>query len=396
MSANPKQLHFYRAQQRTAPAPSAQTSVADPVSAEIIRRALNSAANQMKQAAIRTSFSPLIYESLDFAVVLYDRHVRLLAQAPTQPLFMGTMGFCIEGAVEAVGGEGVLEPGDVLVYNKPYGTGSHAQDCALIMPVFHAGELVGYAANKAHWLDIGAIAPYCTNTTDVYQEGVVIPGVKLYKGGTRVDDIHRLILANCRFKQAVDGDINSQIASLHVGARELVRVIERFGLETFNACVERILDHGERVVREYIKRVPDGVYRASCRIDDNGIDREPVESELEQTRDSEHPQVRQHPHRHRGRDHVEHALDHRQPPPPRVVAAPRLDDVCGREGQARECRRDPRRDVADRLVAAGERPARAVHDDRHQDAGHDESPDRPSRREGFQSGAAAVPHPHQW
>jgi len=276
VSANPKQLYSYRAAQSQ----SAQAAVADPVSAEIIRRALNSAANQMKQAAIRTSFSLFIYETLDFAVVLYDRKVRLLAQAPTQPLFMGTLGFCIEGAVEAVGGEGALEPGDILVYNRPYGTGSHAQDCALIMPVFHAGELVGYAANKAHWLDIGAMAPYCTNTTDVYQEGVVIPGVKLYRAGARVDDIYRLILANCRFKQAVEGDINSQIASLHVGAREMVRVIERFGIETFNACVERILDHGEQVVREYIKRVPDGVYRASCAMDDNGIDREPVRFEV--------------------------------------------------------------------------------------------------------------------
>jgi N-methylhydantoinase B len=285
MSANSSELYRYRTRV-IPPNTSSQTSEADPVTTEIIRRALKSAAKQMKRAEIRTSFSTVIYESLDFCVVLYDRHVRLLAQAPTQPLFMGGMGFCIEAAVAAVGGEGALEPGDVIIYNQPYGTGSHAQDCALVMPVFLTdGELVGYAANKSHWLDIGAMAPYCTNTTDVYQEGVVIPGIKLYRGGQVNTDVYRLILANCRFKQAVEGDIHAQLASLHVGARELRRVIDRYGLATFNTCVERMFDHGERVVREFIQQVPDGVYRATCHMDDNGLDDKPLQFEVAVTID---------------------------------------------------------------------------------------------------------------
>jgi N-methylhydantoinase B len=280
MSSNSKDLYRYRV--RAVPEDvAARQSQADPVTTEIIRHALNSAAKQMKRAMIRTSFSPLIYEALDFAVVLYDRHMRLLGQAPTQPFFMGTMGFCIEAAVEAVGGESALDPGDVIIYNRPYGTGSHAQDCAVVMPVFlGGGELVGYAANKAHWLDIGALAPYCTNTTDVYQEGVVIPGIKLYRRGELSADVHRIILANCRFKQAVEGDIRAQIASLHVGARELVRIIERYGLPTFNGCIESMFDHGERVVREFIRKVPDVVYRATCHMDDNGVDHEPISFEV--------------------------------------------------------------------------------------------------------------------
>jgi N-methylhydantoinase B len=280
MAADTTELVYYRTQ-NDPPGAAEAARQADPVTTEIIRRALDSAAKQMKQAMIRTSFSPIIYESLDFAVVLYDRHIRLLAQAPTQPLFMGNMSFAIENAVQAVGGADALEPGDVIVYNIPYGSGSHAQDCALVMPVFgSAGELVGYAANKAHWLDVGALAPYCTDTTDVYQEGVVIPGLKLYKRGERNDDVFRLILANCRFKQAVEGDINAQLASLHVGARELVRVMDRFGLEVFNSCVERMFDHGERVVREFISRVPDGTYRASCRMDDNKLQDTPIEFQV--------------------------------------------------------------------------------------------------------------------
>lgn len=257
------------------------TADADPVTVQIIRFALDSAAKQMKRAAIRTSFSPIIFEALDFAVVLYDHKLRLLSQGMTLPIFMGTMGFCIEGAVQAVGGTAALEPGDVLIYNKPYGTGSHAQDCAIVMPVFLPNKtLVGYVANKAHWLDIGAKAPYCTDTTDVYQEGLVIPGVKLYKAGVLNEDVYRLVLANCRFSKAVDGDVNAQVASCHVGSRELLRVIDRFGYETFQSCVERMLDHGEHTAREFIERIPDGRYSAACHMDNNGVDDKPIEFEV--------------------------------------------------------------------------------------------------------------------
>jgi N-methylhydantoinase B len=284
MKANGVAVHVYSNCTGSA-GPSGKHSDADPVTTQIIRQALNSAARQMKRATIRTAFSPIIYEALDFAVVLYDRRIRMLAQAPTLPIFVGTMSFCIEGAVRAVGGEGRLEPGDVLIYNVPYGTGSHAQDCAIVMPVFLADELVGYAANKAHWLDIGAKAPYCTDTTDVYQEGVVIPGVKLYKAGTLNEDVHRMAIANCRFKTAVNGDLNAQVASCHVGARELVRVIKRFGYTTFTESIERMFDHGETVVREFIKSIPDGTYRATCHMDDNGLDDKPIEFEVAVTVD---------------------------------------------------------------------------------------------------------------
>src|SRR3954463_4850012 len=136
---------------------------ADPVTTEIVRQGLNAAADQMKRALIRTSFSPVIYEVLDFAAALYDRDVCLLAQAPTLPTFMGTMSFCVEAAVEAIGGEEALEPGDIVLYNVPYGTGSHAQDAALVMPVYLGEELIGYTTIKGHWLDIGAKDPYSTD-----------------------------------------------------------------------------------------------------------------------------------------------------------------------------------------------------------------------------------------
>jgi N-methylhydantoinase B len=249
---------------------------ADSVTTEVVRHGLNSAAAQMKRALIRTAFSPVIYEVLDFAVAIYDRQVRMLAQAPSLPTFMGTMSFCVEGAVEAVGGESTLEPGDIVLYNVPYGTGSHAQDAAVVMPVFLTGELIGYTTIKGHWLDIGAKDPYSTDTVDVFQEGTIFPGVKLVRRGELVEDVFRIATANSRVPKMVAGDINAEIVGVRTGAAALVRVVERYGLETFSGAVERMFDHGEAVVRSWFERIPDGRYVGQGEMDDNGVTRDPV------------------------------------------------------------------------------------------------------------------------
>ena len=246
---------------------------ADPVTTEIVRHSLYSAANQMKRALVRTAFSPVIYEVWDFAVAIYDREVRMLAQAPSLPAFMGTMNFCVEGAVAAVGGEGALEPGDIVLYNLPYGTGSHQQDMAFVMPAFLPGAtLIGYTAIKAHLLDIGGKDPYCTDTVDVFQEGTVYPGIKLYARGELVADMYRTFLANSRVPKMVAGDLNALGVGVRIGAAELVRVVERYGLESFTASVERMYDHGEAVVRSYFDKIPDGRYVGHGRMDNNGLD----------------------------------------------------------------------------------------------------------------------------
>lgn len=253
---------------------------ADAITTEVIRHSLNSAANQMKRALIRTAFSPIIYEVLDFAVAIFDERMRLLAQAPTLPLFMGRLGFCVEAAVEAVGGPEALEPGDVILYNYPYGTGSHPQDAALVSPVFHEGALFGYIAVKAHWLDIGAKDPYSTDTVDVFQEGTIFPGVKLLSRGELVSDIYRIALANSRVPRMVAGDINAELVALRTGESAFLRVVERFGIEIFRSCVERIFDHGEAIVRSYFARIPDGEYIAKGMLDDDGLSEEPIEFEV--------------------------------------------------------------------------------------------------------------------
>ena len=254
---------------------------ADPVRTEVVRHGLDSAANQMKRALVRTAFSPIIYEVLDFAVALYDRDVRMLAQAPSLPLFMGRLSFCVQNAVSAIGGEGVLRPGDVILYNHPFGTGSHPQDAALVAPVFlHDEELVGYAAVKAHWLDIGGKEPYATDTVDMFQEGTIFPGVKLVSGGRIVPDIYRMALANSRVPKAVAGDINAELVSVHTGARAMLRVIERYGAAVFGACVERMFDHGESTVRAWFDTIPDGRYVGQGTLDNDGVGGELIEFDV--------------------------------------------------------------------------------------------------------------------
>src|SRR6476469_6326632 len=160
-------VHRYENRERRGDA-----TAVDPVTTEVVRHGLISAAEQMKRALVRTAFSPVIYEVLDFAVAIYDRDVRLLAQAPSLQIFMGTMNFCVQATLEAVGGEEGLEPSDIVLYNYPYGTGSHPQDAAVVMPVYlRDEELIGYTTIKGHWLDMGGKKPYSTNTVDVFQEG---------------------------------------------------------------------------------------------------------------------------------------------------------------------------------------------------------------------------------
>jgi N-methylhydantoinase B len=209
---------------------------------------------------------------LDFAVAIYDRDIRLLAQAPSLPFFMGTMNFCVQATLDAVGGEEGLEPGDIVLYNYPYGTGSHPQDAAVVMPVYlRDEELIGYTTIKGHWLDIGGKEPYSTDTVDVFQEGTIFPGVKLYRRGVLVEDIYRMAIANSRVPKMVAGDINAEVVGVRTGAAAFLRVVERYGLETFRDSVERMFDHGEAVVRSYFEKIPDGVYVGHGKMDDNGI-----------------------------------------------------------------------------------------------------------------------------
>jgi N-methylhydantoinase B len=253
---------------------------ADPFTTQVVRHGLISAAEQMKRALIRTSFSPVIYEILDFAVAIYDRHSRLLAQAPSNPLFMGTLGFCVDAATDAVGGPHSWAAGDIVLINIPYVTGSHQQDAAMVMPAFVDGELTAFAVVKAHWQDMGAKDPYCTDTVDVLQEGLLLPGVKLYDRGQRVEAVYQIAVANTRMPDMVAGDINAEVVAVRTGVAAVEALVGRYGGPNFWTCVERMLDHGEAIMRARLEAIPDGRYVARGQMDDDGIGAEQVPFEV--------------------------------------------------------------------------------------------------------------------
>ena len=244
----------------------------DPITSEIIRNSLNSAAEQMKKALVRSAFSPIIYEVLDFASAIYDKNYCMLSQSPSLPGFMGTLSFCVEQAVKEVGGEENIFDGDIIIYNNPYGSGSHSQDAALVKPVFIENKLIGYTAIKAHWLDTGGKEPYSTDTVDVFQEGTIYPGLKLYRKGKLEEDIFKLIKANSRVPKAIEGDLNAQLNGIIAGANALKRIVNKFGYELFYASVLEIYEHGEKLVRKSLQKIPDGTYSGFGQMDSNGVD----------------------------------------------------------------------------------------------------------------------------
>ena len=206
-----------------------RTAAVDPVTASIIRHGLDAAADQMLVTLKRTAFSPIIYDVLDGGGALYDRHFRMLSQIQTLPMFTGSLGFCVQSAFEHYATREGLQDGDVIVVNDPYLTGTHQWDVAVVVPGFLDGELVGYAAIKAHQLDVGALAPFVSNSTDLFQEGTIYPGVKLFKAGRRDDDLYRTILSNTRLPESAAGDLSAQAGACRAGLRALVELIGRYG-----------------------------------------------------------------------------------------------------------------------------------------------------------------------
>jgi N-methylhydantoinase B len=258
-------------------APRPRAVVADPITTEVVRHGLAAVADQMKQTMRRSAMNPAIYEILDFSCALYDADVRLLAQAETLPMFLGSMNFCVESSIARLAAEDdPMEPGDVIVSTYGYDIGTHQQDLSVVVPIFDGDRLVGYAATKAHHMDIGAKEPYCTDTVDIFQEGLILPSIKLYRRGERVRDMYRTLLANSRLPDTLSGDLDAQISSARTGVTGLLRLIRRYGHETFMACVERTFDHGEALVRSVLAEIPDGRYVAEGAMDNDGINPELV------------------------------------------------------------------------------------------------------------------------
>jgi N-methylhydantoinase B len=248
----------------------------DPVSFEVIRNALVAATDEMVLALKRSAYSTNIKTRSDFSCAFFDAELRAVAQGFAQPVHLGSMVEQVPKAVQSYG-EDNLGPGDVIVTNDPHPSGVHLNDVSLISPVYDGEKLLGYVANLAHHVDVGGGAPASIGAfREVFQEGVIIPPVRLVEGGTIVEDVFRLILAQIRSKHETAGDFRAQIAANATGVRRVTALVERHGQETILTAMEELLEYTERRTRAELEALPAGVYEAEGFVDNDGYTDEPV------------------------------------------------------------------------------------------------------------------------
>jgi N-methylhydantoinase B len=248
----------------------------DAISFEVIRNALVAATDEMVLALRRSAYSTNIKTRSDFSCAFFDAELRSVAQGFAQPVHLGSMVEQIPRAVRDYGPER-LGPGDVLITNDPFPSGVHLNDVSLISPVHAGGELLGYVANLAHHVDVGGGAPASIGAfREVFQEGVIIPPVKIVEAGRIVEDVFTLVLAQIRSKHETGGDFRAQIAANNTGVRRLQALVQRHGRLTIEAAMRELLDYTERRTRAELAALPHGTWESEGSVDVDGYTDEPV------------------------------------------------------------------------------------------------------------------------
>lgn len=249
-----------------------QTSL-DPIELEVLRNALAAAAAEMDVTVWRTSRSTIVREMLDYSTAIYDRDGFNVAQSVRIPQHLNSMGYALRTIVERFIPLDQWQDGDVVIANDPYCGGQHLPDILAFRPVFHDGARVAIVGTLCHHLDVGGMSAgsYTATATEIYQEGLRIPPLKLFKAGTRNDEVWAMIGQNVRQPAIVLGDLQSQIASLEVGVANIRKLAAKYGPETLTSACSALLDASEAAMRDVIRRMPDGVYSFEDFLDDDGI-----------------------------------------------------------------------------------------------------------------------------
>jgi N-methylhydantoinase B len=244
----------------------------DAFTREVIHRALGAVGEEIFAALKRTSMSPIIYETLDCAVGITDARGEILSQGNGVITFLGTLDAAVRHTLDKF--EGDIEPGDLFITNDPYaGGGTHLSDVTLVLPVFFEGRLVAFVANKAHWTEVGGMAPgsFTTDSTEVYQEGLQFPLVKLMERGSVNGALIELIRANVRLPDQTLGDLWAGVAANRVGEARVLELFGRYGAGTMLDAMESLLDYGERMVLAELERLPKGTFTARDAIGGDGL-----------------------------------------------------------------------------------------------------------------------------
>jgi len=243
---------------------------------ENVGEGLIAAAEEMFISWGRTSQSTIIYEVLDYAAGLSDAKANLIAQANGVTGFLGTITYSVKSVIEKYGYYNLL-PGDIILTNDPYnGSGTHLCDVSAVMPIFYENEIIAFAANKGHWNEIGgkSLGSWSTNSTEIYQEGLQFPIIKIYEQGRLNTAVRDLIEANVRTPEMTLGDLFAQTASLKVAEKRVIDLCKRYGKGVVIQSIKKLLEDGEKLAKQEIKKLPHGEFEADSYIDteSNGIE----------------------------------------------------------------------------------------------------------------------------
>jgi N-methylhydantoinase B len=239
----------------------------DPVTLSVLSSALAGIAEEMGAVLIRGAYSSNIKERRDCSAALFDADGQMVAQAEHIPVHLGAMPESVAAVMERD-----PRPGDVFALNDPYSGGTHLPDITLVSPLAPAGDVLGFAVTRAHHSDVGGMRPGSmpADSREIWQEGLVIPPVRLIRGGEYAEDVLALILANVRTPAIRRGDLRAQIAAHRLAETRLGELTERRGRDVVLAAFEQVLDYAERRTREALRDVPDGTYRARGEIEGDG------------------------------------------------------------------------------------------------------------------------------
>lgn len=251
----------------------------DPITLAVIKGGLEQIAEEMDLTLKRAAFSPTIAEGHDRANGLYHPQTgEVIVQGVTGlPIFIGIMQCTTQAVLQAVQRRGT-QPGDVFLVNDPYSGGTHLMDVRMVKPFYYCDELFVYMANTGHWPDMGGSVPggFGTKTTEVYQEGLRIPPVKLYEAGRLNEDVLTILLANIRVAEERYGDLKAHLAAFSVGEKRLTQLLDKYGAETVRACMAELDRRSEQHMRACIAEIPDGTYTYTDYLDSDGVDNAPL------------------------------------------------------------------------------------------------------------------------
>jgi N-methylhydantoinase B len=249
----------------------------DPITFEVIKNALDSVADEMAIVLMRSAYSPIVRDSLDFSTAFCNHEGVMVSQGLTTPFHLGSFPDAMRHLVKEHAG--LMRPGDIFTLNDPYGSGGmHLPDIYVIKPIFFGDAVEGFAATLAHHTDVGGISPgsNSVHSTEIYQEGLRIPLLKLYDEGRPNETLFKIIEKNVRVPVKVLGDFRAQVAACHKGEQAFVTLLQRYGAPVLRYYLVQMLDYAERIMRAEIASLPDGTYEFTDFIDGLGDEPEPI------------------------------------------------------------------------------------------------------------------------